>query len=145
MKITPITLREANAYVERNHRHSNPVRGQKFSIAVSVGDQVRGVAIAGRPVNRIMDDGYTIEVLRVCTDGTKNACSKLYAACWRAARAMGYTRIITYTRKAEPGTSVAAAGFEILHETQGRSWNCESRPRVEVNDKQDKFCWARAV
>ena len=93
LEIVPMTLKEANAFVEQNHRHHGPVVGHKFSIGLSDGEKIVGVAIVGRPVARHLDDGWTLEVNRLCTDGTRNACSMLYAAAWRAARAMGYKRI----------------------------------------------------
>lgn len=96
LELIPMTLREANAFVEQHHRHHKPVVGHKFSIGVSDGEKVVGVAIVGRPVGRFLDDGWTLEVTRLCTDGTHNACSMLYAAAWRAARAMGYRRVVTY-------------------------------------------------
>ena len=92
-------------------------------------DRLCGVAIAGRPVARRLDDGLTIEILRVCTDGTYNACSVLYGACARAARAMGYRRVVTYTLESEPGTSLKAAGFKFDGEAGGLSWDVPSRPR----------------
>lgn len=91
LEIVPMTLREANAFVEQNHRHHGATVGHKFSIGLSDGEKIVGVAIVGRPVSRHLDDGWTLEVNRLCTDGTRNACSMLYAAAWRAARAMGYT------------------------------------------------------
>ena len=90
LEIVPISLAEANKYVEQHHRHHKPVTGHKFSIGLSDGEKIVGVAIVGRPVARHLDDGWTLEVNRLCTDGTRNACSKLYAAAWRAARSMGY-------------------------------------------------------
>ena len=96
LEVVPITLREANAFVEQNHRHHGPTVGHKFSIGLSDGEKIVGVAIAGRPVARHLDDGWTLEVNRLCTDGTRNACSMLYAAAWRTARAMGYKRLVTY-------------------------------------------------
>jgi hypothetical protein len=105
---------------------------------------VRGVAIVGRPVARSRDDGLTLEVTRLATDGCDNACSALYAAAWRAARAMGYRRIGTYTLKSEPGTSLRAAGWIIIHEVRGRSWSCESRPRVDKYPDEPKFLWEPA-
>lgn len=96
LELIPMTLREANAFVEQYHRHHKPVVGHKFSIGISDGEKVVGVAIVGRPVGRFLDDGWTLEVTRLCTDGTHNACSMLYAAAWRAARAMGYRRVVTY-------------------------------------------------
>lgn len=93
LEIVPMTLKEGNAFVEQNHRHHGKVTGHKFSIGLSDGEKIVGVAIVGRPVARYLDDGWTLEVNRLCTDGTRNACSMLYAAAWRAARAMGYKRI----------------------------------------------------
>ena len=88
LDIVPITLAEANEFVKRNHRHHGKVIGHKFSIAVADVEtsKIVGVAIVGRPVSRFLDDGWTLEVNRLCTDGTHNACSMLYAAAWRAAR-----------------------------------------------------------
>lgn len=88
LEVVPITLREANAFVEQNHRHHGPTVGHKFSIGLSDGEKIVGVAIVGRPVARHLDDGWTLEVNRLCTDGTRNACSMLYAAAWRTARAI---------------------------------------------------------
>lgn len=142
LRLTPVTLREARSYVEQYHRHHRPPAGGIFAIAVSESDDVRGVAIIGRPVARGFADGWTCEVTRLCTDGTKNACSMLYGAAWRAARAMGYRRIVTYTLASEPGTSLKAAGWRVLHEVSGRSWHCKTRPRVDTHPLQDKLCWS---
>lgn len=99
LEIVPMTLREANAFVEQNHRHHGATVGHKFSIGLSDGEKIVGVAIVGRPVSRHLDDGWTLEVNRLCTDGTRNACSMLYAAAWRAARAMGYKRVVYQKRR----------------------------------------------
>lgn len=96
LTLTPINLKTANAFVQQYHRHHKPTRGHKFSIGVSENGALVGVAICGRPVARRLDDGYTLEVNRLCTNGTPNACSILYAAAYRAARAMGYNKVITY-------------------------------------------------
>jgi hypothetical protein len=145
LTICPLPLDEANAFVKCHHRHHRPVVGHKFSIGVAdETGMVRGVAIVGRPVARSRDDGLTLEVTRVATDGCDNACSALYAAAWRAARAMGYRRIGTYTLKSEPGTSLRAAGWIIIHEVRGRSWSCESRPRVDKYPDEPKFLWEPA-
>ena len=96
LTLTPINLKTANAFVQQYHRHHKPTRGHKFSIGVSENGALVGVAICGRPVARWLDDGYTLEVNRLCTDETPNACSILYAAAYRAARAMGYTKVVTY-------------------------------------------------
>ena len=129
LTVRPITLREANAYVAQHHRHNLPTNGHKWSIACYDGDRLVGVAIAGQPVARKLDDGLTIEIRRVCTDGTYNACSKLYGACARVAREMGYRRVITYTLVSEPGTSLKASGWIMAGEAGGVSWNQPSRPR----------------
>jgi hypothetical protein len=142
LTITPITLREANAYVARLHRHHQPVRGCFFCIGDADAEgAIRGVAIVGRPVSRMLQDGYTAEVTRVCTDGCPNACSALYGACWRAARAMGYRRIGTYTLATEPGTSLVAAGWKLIGEAGGGSWSREGRPRVDLHPTQLKLRW----
>src|SRR4051812_27451466 len=106
LRLAPVDLDDANAYVARFHRHSKPVRGQKFSVSVIVDHGVRGVAISGRPIARALQDGKTIEIYRVCTDGARNACTKLYGACCRAAAALGYLLAITYTLASETGASL---------------------------------------
>lgn len=137
--IVPLDLAEANALVEQLHRHHGKTVGHKFSIGVAEGARVCGAAIVGRPVGRRMDDGWTLEVLRCVTDGTKNACSALYAACWRAARAMGYRKVITYVLASETGDSVKAAGWKCVGSTPGRSWNVPSRPRVDKHPTVPKL------
>lgn len=138
LEITPITLREARAYVEQNHRHHDAPQGGIFAIAVAeVGTEtVRGVAIVGRPVARMAADGWTAEVVRVCTDGARNACSMLYGACWRASRAMGYRRLITYTLPEEGGASLRSAGFKLIGEAGGGSWSRRERPRIDTHPTQ---------
>jgi hypothetical protein len=130
--VTPISVREANAWVEAHHRHHKPVQGAKFAVAASDEIGVRGVALVGRPVARRLDDGWTLEVNRCCTDGARNAPSMLYRAAWRAARAMGYRRLITYTLPQEGGASLRGAGMRLLGEAGGGNWNTPSRPRVDT-------------
>jgi hypothetical protein len=137
----PIDLREANEFVGRNHRHHKKVIGHKFSLGVAAGDEVVGVAIVGRPVARMLDDGWTLEVTRICTDGTSNACSKLYGAAWKATKALGYKKLITYTLPEEGGASLRGAGWKCVGEAGGGSWNCKSRPRVDMHPLQTKFKW----
>jgi tRNA A37 N6-isopentenylltransferase MiaA len=139
--ITPITLAEANAFVDEHHRHHKPTTGHICSIAVSEGEKVVGVAIVGRPVARRLDNGFVAEVNRLCTDGTRNACSMLYRAAWRAVRALGYRRLITYTMKEEGGASLRAAGMRLIGEAGGGSWNVPSRPRVDTHPLQTKLLW----
>ena len=109
IEIVPITLKEANAFVSEYHRHHGPVTGHKFSIGLAEGENIVGVVIVGRPVSRYLDDGWTLEVNRLCTDGSRNACSMLYGAAWRAVRAMGYKRLVTYILESESG---AACGLQ---------------------------------
>lgn len=141
MELTPITLREARTYVEQNHRHHRAPQGGIFAVAVSEGDNVRGVAIVGRPVARMAADGWTAEVTRVCTDGARNACSMLYRAAWRACRAMGYRRLITYTLPEEGGASLRGAGFQLIGEAGGGAWGRKSRPRIDTHPTQEKLRW----
>lgn len=130
MELRTITLKEANKYVALNHRHHLPVRGHKFSLAVYDADEIHGVAIIGRPVSRILDDGATLEVLRLCTDGYRNACSFLYSASARAAKALGYNKIITYILQSESGISLKASGWNLVCDNiRGRSWSTPSRRR----------------
>ncbi|GEA16338.1 hypothetical protein E308F_25840 [Moorella sp. E308F] len=140
--IVPCTLDEANAFIKQYHRHHGPVKGHKFSIAVAdEKNNIRGVAIIGRPVSRVLDDGWTLGVRRLATDGCKNACSALYAAAWRATRAMGYRRLVTYILTTEPGTSLRAAGWRCVGQAGGGSWNRPSRPRVDKHPLQQKLRW----
>ncbi|MFG6197768.1 XF1762 family protein [Nonomuraea sp. JJY05] len=138
----PVTFAQACAFVDGEHRHLRAPRGHKFSIGAVVdeldpqtgtlaeGESLVGVAIVGRPVARLFDNGRTLEVTRCATDGTRNACSALYSASWRAARPMGFTRMITYTRADENGASLKAAGWEAVAARRPRGpWNCPSRPR----------------
>ena len=141
LRLQPISLREARAYVNRHHRHHKAPQGGKFAIGVNDGVKVVGVVIVGRPVSRHLDNGYTAEVTRCCTDGTKHAASKLYAAAWRAARAMGYKRLITYVLESEPGTSVKAAGWKEIGAAGGGTWDCPSRPRVDTHQTGQKTLW----
>ena len=141
LELQPITKAEADVFVSEHHRHHLPSVGWKFGIAVNDGSEVVGVIVVGRPVARNADDGWTAEVTRCCTDGTKNAASMLYGAAWRAAKAMGYRKLITYTLDTEPGTSLRAAGWKPIGQTAGGSWSTPSRPRVDKHPLQAKFKW----
>jgi hypothetical protein len=115
------------------HRHHQPPAGQIFAVGCADDDGVlRGVAIVGRPVARHYDNGQTLEVTRVATDGTRNACSMLYAAAWRATTALGYTRLITYTQDGETGSSLRAAGWRPIGQRAAHpGWDRPSRPRQQ--------------
>lgn len=125
--IVPVSFREACDFIAEHHRHHAPPRGMKFAIGVEYDGVLVGVATVGRPVARSYDDGLTLEVNRTCTDGTRNANSALYGAAWRAAKALGYCRLITYTQVEESGSSVRAAGWRIVAERPSRgSWAASS-------------------
>lgn len=128
MVIIPITLREANEFISLRHRHLGKAVGCKFALGLA--DEKRGligVAVCGRPVSRYYDNGETLEICRVCTDGTYNSCSMLYGACVRVGRAMGYRRIITYTLESEHGSSVKAANFKYDGIAGGIVWSGKRR------------------
>jgi hypothetical protein len=132
LTIRHIELKSANAYVTEYHRHHKAVRGHRFSLACYEDGRLCGVAIVGRPCSRRIDQQMTVEVLRLCTDGTKNACSKLYGACRRAAKVLGYHRLITYTLAQENGKSLLASGFSYCYTSKGGSWNQPGRPRTDA-------------
>lgn len=127
MLVTPIKHADANEFVRKLHRHSRPTLGAIFCVSVA-DDVVRGVAIVGRPVARMLDDGKTVEVLRVATDGAKNACSMLYGACRRIAKEMGYHSIITYTLPEEGGASLRASGYVCEGEAGSSAKGWHNRP-----------------
>jgi len=139
MTVERVDLAEANAFVMMHHRHHGPVVGHLFSIGAALDGQVIGVAIIGRPVSRMRDDGVTAEITRLCTDGTKNACSFLYGAAARAAFALGYKRIGTYILSSECGIYLTAAGWRMIAKTSGGSWSREISPRVDKHPTQAKF------
>lgn len=141
LKVVPIELAEANAFVTKHHRHHRAVVGHRFSLGAAADGKIVGVAIVGRPVARGNQDGWTVEVNRVATDGEANCCSFLYGAARKAAFALGYTRIITYTLPEEGGASLRGAGFKLLGERGGGSWTTPSRPRVDKHPLQTKLLW----
>lgn len=131
LRLVPVSLAQANEHVAAWHRHNRPVPGAKFCVgAADDAGVLRAVAIVGRPIARHFDDGDTIEVVRVASDGTRNANSMLYGACKRAAFALGYRRVITYTQADESGSSLRAAGWKVIAERPARKgWSVPSRPR----------------
>lgn len=141
LSLIPITLVEANAFVAAHHRHHRPVVGHKFALGAVKDGQVVGVVIVGRPVSRVRDDGMTLEVTRLVTDGARNACSFLYGAAARATFALGFKRLGTYILASESGISLKAAGWRLIGEVKGRSWNCPNRPRVDKHPTQGKLRW----
>lgn len=129
----PVELRAANAFVREHHRHHQPVQGHRFSLSAWVGAELVGVAIIGRPVARGCDPASTVEVTRLCTNGTKNACSFLYAAAARAAAALGYETIQTYILDWEPGTSLRAAGWARVATVAGRQWEHSTERQLRLD------------
>jgi hypothetical protein len=128
--LVPVSQRDAKAFCAMWHRHHAPPRGMKFCVGAAAESVLRAIAIAGRPVSRWCDDGQTIEVTRVASDGYRNSCSMLYGACARAAFALGYTQVITYTQEGESGASLRAAGYRVIAKRKPRpGWNMPSRPR----------------
>lgn len=154
--LQPITQREAFAFIAEHHRHHDEPEGWLFGVAVNDGERVVGVAVVGRPVARMLQNGFTAEITRVCivndlpkhTDhkGTEHAApvaSMLYSAAWRAARALGYRRLVTYTLAEESGGSIKAAGWKEVGKAGGGQWTRPSRPRVETRNAGQKTLWER--
>jgi len=143
LRIVPVDLRTAQDFVDAHHRHHEKPVGHKFSIGVAKGDKLVGVAIIGRPVSRVSQaEGRTLEVIRTATDGTRNANSMLYGAARRAAFALGYDRLITYTQEGETGASLRAAGYRVIAARPPRAgWDAPSRPRENKADYVARTLW----
>lgn len=137
LEIRPISIAKANAFVEQYHRHHGKKVGCRFAIAVYDGGVLHGVAICSNPVARNADDGLTLEVSRLCTDGTYNACSILYAACARIAKDMGFKKIQTYILESESGTSLKASGWKLEADNVGSlNWiDCKNQRQIARNMK----------
>ncbi|MGW4791787.1 XF1762 family protein [Nonomuraea sp. NPDC004297] len=138
LHIVPITFPAACAFVSEHHRHHTPPQGHKLSFGVATTEgRLVGVAIVGRPVSRILQNGSTVEATRVATDGTPNACSALLAAAWRTFRPAGYRRLITYIQEGETGISLHAAGMRQVAVLPPRGgWDTPSRPRTSRGTEQ---------
>lgn len=147
LKAIPVTLRDANEYVRVFHRHHAPVYRDKFRIGCidTAGNRMVGVIQVGRPVSRILDNGQTLEVVRLCTDGTKDACSFLYSRAARVCKELGYSKIITYILDSETGVSLKAAGWTFEAYTSGGSWNRTKRPRDTLAPTVPKQRWGKAL
>lgn len=141
MNVVPMTLRAAREYVNTNHRHHRAPQGGLFAVGAMDGERLIGCAIVGKPVARMLNDGGTVEITRLCTDGTRNACSFLYRVCVRVANAMGYRRVLTYTLATEDGSSLRGAGFRLAGKTKGGSWSRPSRERADSHPVQEKLRW----
>jgi hypothetical protein len=146
MRARPLTLKQANELIAAMHRHHKPVVGHRFTIGAEVEGRLVGAAVVGRPVARNVPQYTVAEVTRLVTDGTKNACSFLYAACARAAAAMGFHKIQTYILASEPGTSLRAAGWEMEATTSGGDWNHGPRKGRRVDQPMgEKQRWAKEL
>lgn len=153
LRLVPLSIKAAGRFVAEHHRHNRPPQGALFAVGAKRGEQLAGVAIIGRPVARMLDDGVTCEVVRLCTDGTRNACSLLYSAAARAAAALGYRRIITYTLASESGASLRAVAWRAEAEIKGQAtWSRPSRDRAQVDlfgvqtrPAEDKVRWVRQL
>lgn len=133
LRTVPVSFREACAFVDAWHRHHRAPQGHKFSVGVANEvDELVGVAIVGRPVARLLDDQLTLEVTRVATNGAPNACSLLYGAAWRAAKALGYRRLVTYLQAEESGVSLRAVQWRVVARLlPRRGWSTAARPRSQ--------------
>ena len=150
LRLVPMTLRAANAFVSKYHRHNKVVQGCKFCLGAKVGDYMEAVAIVGRPVSRRLDDGFTAEVLRVCVRPPyqKNACSFLYGACWRVWREMGGHRILTYTLTTESGASMRAVGWTLAAEVEppkGKGWLTREGREDQAVVRLKKYRWEQCA
>ena len=144
IKIRPIELKDANNFVSLLHRHHKPAQGHRFSISAWREGVLVGVAIVGRPVSRMYNTLEVLEVTRLCTDGSKNACSLLYGAAARIARELGYKRIQTYTLPSEGGVSLRASGWVNEGEAGGGQWkHTDGKPRRTDQPTEKKIRWAK--
>ncbi len=144
MEIIPVTFKAACEFVNAYHRHHKAPQGHKYSLAVCLNEKIVGVAIVRRPVSRYLDDGKTLEITRLCTNGTKNACSKLYGASSRIAKEMGYKSIITYTLISENGASLKASGFTNEGKAGGLHWTGVRNKRQAI-PAEFKFRWRKIL
>jgi len=141
LELQPITYKNACEFIKVHHSHHLPPQGWKYGIAVNDGRNIVGVIMVGRPVARLLDNGRTLEVTRCCTNGYKNAASKLYSAAWRVCKNLGYKRLITYTLASEFGTCLKASGWKILYQTRGGKWDRKNRPRFDLQPTCPKTLW----
>lgn len=143
MRAVPLELKDANAFVGDNHRHHHPVHRDKFRVGCEVEGVLVGVVQIARPVARHLDDGQTVEVVRLCTDGAPNVCSFLYSRAARIAKEMGYRRIVTYILDTERGDSLRATGWSFDGLTTGGDWSRPSRQRKTKSPTCPKQRWVK--
>lgn len=144
MEIKPITFREASNFIKEHHRHHGATVGHKFSIGCYENNVLVGVAVCGRPVSRHLDNGEICEINRLCTNGTRNACSMLYGACCRIAKEMGYKQIITYILESENGASLKASGFICEGKAGGKHWTGKRNKGQDIPSEY-KTRWVRLL
>ena len=141
----PLTRRAANEFIRKHHRHHGAIVGDIFRIGAAVGGMLAGVVTVGRPSARFLDDGWTAEATRLCSDGTPNVCSFLYARAARVAFDLGYTHIVTYILACESGVSLRAAGWIMECDSPGGAWDCVSRPRHDKHPLGPKVRYGRTA
>ena len=149
MEAVPVSLSEANVFIDKHHRHHKPLKFHKYSLGVEENGKLVGVCTVNRPVNCKMDDGTRLEVARLCTDGTYNACSFLLARAANVAKNLGYKWMQTYTLEEEAlkshGASLRAAGWYYSHWSIGGTWNNKSRKRIDKHPIGSKVCWVKEL
>lgn len=149
LSLVPISISDAWRFVERHHRHHRAHKYASFAVAAARGMAIVGVAVIGHPSARMLNDGFTAEVTRLCSidvgdnGHASGCCSMLYAASWRAARALGFRRLVTYTLPDEGGASLRGAGWTLVGTAGGGSWSRATRPRVDRHPTQEKLRWER--
>jgi len=143
----PITFREACDFINKYHRHHQAPQGHRFSVGLSDGKDLVGVAIAGNPVARHNDDGYTLEITRCCVKSGiyKNGVSKLVSSVYQAGKALGFKKIISYILDEESGTSLKACGFHLDRLSEGGSWNSQTRRRIDKAPIGPKKKWIKQI
>lgn len=144
MEIRPITFKQASEFINKYHRHHGATVGHKFSIGCYDNGELVGVAVCGRPVSRHLDNGEICEINRLCTNGTRNACSMLYGACCRIAKEMGYKKVITYILESENGASLKASNFVCEGKAGGTHWTGK-RNRGQAIPSEMKTRWVRKL
>jgi hypothetical protein len=146
MKLIPIKQRDARAFVDAHHRHNKAPRGSVFQIGLEKDNELIGCIMVGRPVSRNLDNGITLEVNRTCIDGYhKNACSMLLGAAVRAAKALGWKKIITYTLPSESGSSLKGAGWTLEGPSTTGNWNSRKDRQVQMFKGICKKRWSKIL
>ncbi|MCP1161243.1 MULTISPECIES: XF1762 family protein [Bacillus] len=147
LQTIPITLKIAQEFISKFHRHNQAPQGHKFSIGLWDHDVLIGVIIAGSPVARHNNNGFTLEITRCCLKSSiyRNGISKMIGSVYQVAKAMGYTKIITYTLDHESGDSLKSCGFELEAITSGGSWNSTARKRENKAPTTPKKRWVKYV